>query len=133
SREVYFAILATTVALVAVFMPVVFLEGLTGRLFREFGVLIAASVVISAFVALSLSPVLCRYLLRPHKENALQRLTEPIFIGLTRGYAFTLKQFMRARWLALVIVAASGVGGYFLFIGLPQELAPLEDRSNVRV
>jgi multidrug efflux pump len=133
SREVYFAILATTVALVAVFMPVVFLEGLTGRLFREFGVLIAASVVISAFVALSLSPVLCRYLLRPQRENALYRLTEPFFVGLTNGYAFTLRQFMRARWLAVVIVAGAGVAGYFLFLALPKELAPLEDRSNVRV
>ncbi len=133
SREVYFAVIATTVALVAVFMPVVFLEGLTGRLFREFGILIAASVGISSFVALSLSPVLCRYLLKAKKENWLQRVTEPLFRGLTDGYAWALRRFMRVRWVALVIVAAACAGGVWVFRELPEELAPLEDRSNIRV
>ncbi|MEZ4445184.1 MAG: efflux RND transporter permease subunit [Polyangiaceae bacterium] len=133
SREVFFAVVATTVALVAVFLPVAFLEGLTGRLFREFGILIAASVAISSFVALSLSPVLCRYLLRNKPPNAFQRAIEPVLTGLTRGYEWTLRRFMRVRWVALVLVAVSAGAGVVLFRGLPRELAPLEDRSNVRI
>lgn len=133
SREVYFAVIATTLALVAVFLPVAFLEGLTGRLFREFGILIAASVAISSFVALSLSPVICRYLLKPGEPNRLQRFTEPYFRGLTNGYTWMLRRFMRWRVLAIVIVIGSAVGGYVLFAQLPQELAPLEDRSSIRV
>lgn len=133
SREVYFAVIATTLALVAVFLPVAFLEGLTGRLFREFGILIAASVAISSFVALSLSPVICRYLLKPGEPNRVQRMTEPLFRGLTDGYAWTLRQFMRVRVLAVAIVLGVAAVGYVLFTQLPQELAPLEDRSSIRV
>jgi multidrug efflux pump len=134
SREIYFAVISTTVALAVVFLPVVFLEGLTGRLFREFGLVVAGSVLISAFVALSLSPMMCRYFLK-HREqhNWLYRVTEPFFAGMTNAYKKLLGTFMRARWLALPIMAAIAAFVALTWRSLPRELAPLEDRSNIRV
>ncbi len=134
SREVFFAIIATTVALIAVFMPIVFLQGLTGRLFKEFGVVIAGSVAVSAFVALTLTPMLAAHALKPHAHhNALYRRTEPFFIALNNAYRRSLAAFMRRRWLApVVIVVAAGLMGLF-FTTLPRELAPLEDRSRMRL
>jgi len=133
SREVYFAIISTTVVLAAVFVPVIFLQGLTGRLFREFGIVVAGSVLISAFVALTLSPMMCRQMLR-HKDKPgwLYRVTEPFFRGLNALYAASLRAFMRVRWLALPAVIGLGAAAVLLFGGLKQELAPLEDRSNIR-
>ncbi|HSN97599.1 MAG TPA: efflux RND transporter permease subunit, partial [Candidatus Nanopelagicales bacterium] len=134
SREIYFAVISTTISLAAVFLPIVFLEGLTGRLFREFGVVVAGSVLVSAFVALSLSPMMCRFLLKRHAQPGFfYRLTEPLFDGLGRGYAAALRAFMRVRWAA--ILAMAGVIAFTFFWGrkLPSELAPLEDRSNLRV
>ncbi|HYJ10520.1 MAG TPA: efflux RND transporter permease subunit, partial [Polyangiaceae bacterium] len=98
SREIYFAVVSTTIALGAVFLPIVFLQGLTGRLFREFGTVVAGSVLVSAFVALSLSPMMCRYLLT-HRERPgwLQRKTEPFFSGMTSGFRGALSGFMRVR------------------------------------
>jgi multidrug efflux pump len=134
SREIYFAVISTTIALVAVFLPIVFLEGLTGRLFREFGVVVAFSVAVSAFVALSLSPMMCRFLLKHRKrQNWLQRSTEPFFSGMVKAYQWTLSQFLRVRWLAwpimVVIFAFVWLGGRTL----KSELAPTEDRSNIRI
>ena len=134
SREIYFAVISTTIALVAVFLPIVFLQGLTGRLFREFGIVVAGSVAVSAFVALSLSPMMCRFLLK-HRErpNRLYAATEPFFAGLVGGYRRLLAAFLRVRWAAwpamLAIFAFIVLGGRTL----KTELAPLEDRSNVRV
>ena len=134
SKEVYFAVIATTVVLAAVFVPVVFLQGLTGRLFREFGIVVAGSVLISAFVALTLSPMMCRQLLRRRdKPGWLYRVTEPFFRGMNNVYGATLDAFMKVRWLAPPLVIGLGFATYLLFSGLKQELAPLEDRSNVRV
>ncbi len=134
SREVYFAIISTTVVLAAVFVPVIFLEGLTGRLFREFGIVVAGSVLVSAFVALTLSPMMCRQLLRKKdRPGWLYRVTEPFFRGLTALYARTLGGFMKVRWLAPPLVVGLGFAVVHLFGGLKQELAPLEDRSNIRV
>jgi len=136
TREVYFAVISTTVALVAVFVPIVFVGGLTGRLLREFGIVVAGSVAISAFVALSLSPMMCRFLLkRPTtvRRGILDRLTEPVLAGAARAYAVALRGFMRLRFVApaaLVLLAALTV---VLWRALPQELAPLEDRSNIRI
>jgi multidrug efflux pump len=134
SREIFFAVVSTTVTLCAVFLPIVFLQGLTGRLFREFGAVVAGSVLVSAFVALTLSPMMCRFLLKARPEpNFLQRQTEPFFRGLNDLYGRSLERFMKARWLAapiLVLLAAYTVWG---FRTLERELAPLEDRSNVRV
>jgi multidrug efflux pump len=134
ANEIYFAVISTTLALTAVFMPILFLEGLTGRLFREFAVTIGAAVIISSFVALSLTPMLCSRLLRKHdKGNWFYNKTEPFFQKMTALYASMLHAFMKVRWMGFVIIFV--VGGLVYTIGgsLQNELAPLEDRSNVRV
>ena len=134
TQEIFFAVIATTVALVAVFMPVIFLEGLTGRLFREFGIVVAGSVVISSFVALSLTPMLSTKLLkRREKKQWIYVKTEPIFIGLNNLYNKSLENFMRFRWVFIPIVLLSGIFIYFTFSNLQSELAPKEDRSSFRV
>ncbi len=133
SREIFFAVVATTVALGAVFMPVVFLQGLTGRLFREFGVVIAGSVIISAFVALTMTPMLASKLLKSRqRHNWFYRVTEPFFTGLNNGYRNSLNLFIKARWLAFVVILFAGGMIYFLGKNLSSELAPLEDRSRLR-
>jgi multidrug efflux pump len=134
SREIYFAVISTTISLAAVFLPILFLDGLTGRLFKEFGIVVAGSILVSAFVALSLSPMMCRFLLkRREKPSRLHQMTEPFFVGMTGTYQATLKAFMKVRFVSIPITLA--VLGYVLFFGptLPRELAPLEDRSNIRV
>lgn len=134
SREVYFAVISTTIALAAVFLPVIFLEGITGRLFREFGIVVAGSVIISAFVALSLTPMLCARILKPHTGHGwFYRLTEPLFEAMNRGYKKSLELFMRQGWLAFVIIAATIVMMVLIWQVIPTELAPTEDRSNIRV
>ncbi len=132
--EIFFAVISTTTALVAVFMPVIFLEGLTGRLFREFGVVMAGVVIISSFVALTLSPMLCSRILKQRKKkNRLYEITEPFYEWLNRLYRNSLHSFMKVRWAAFVIIGLAG-GGLFLFWTLlPAELAPLEDRSRARI
>ncbi len=134
SKEIYFAIISTTITLAAVFLPIVFLQGLTGRLFREFGVVIAGSVLISAFVALTLSPMLSAYMFkREHKHSRFYHKTEPFFRGLNNWYRESLDSFMKVRWVGFVIIAI--VSGLIVLIGssLKSELAPLEDRANIRV
>lgn len=134
SAEIFFAVIATTIALVAVFLPVIFLEGLTGRLFREFGVTISAAVIISSFVALTLTPMLsARILKRRERKNWLYRNTEFLFVSLAKGYQEMLTSFMRVRWVAFLIMALSIVLIYLVLPALPTELAPLEDRGAVRV
>lgn len=134
SMEIFFAVIATTVALAAVFMPVIFLQGLTGRLFREFGIVIAGAVIISSFVALTLTPMLSsRLLKRRARQPWFYRVTEPFFQGLTKGYVYLLDGFMRVRWLALPIMIGAGLMIYYIGSQLPSELSPLEDRSRLRV
>jgi multidrug efflux pump len=135
SREIYFAIISTTVSLAAVFLPIIFLSGLTGQLFREFGITLAGCVLVSAFVALTLSPMMCRVLLKQHTgpRGWFHRVTEPIFVGLTSGYRNLLRPFLQVRWLALpILVACAGIIAW-LVTRLPSELAPLEDRENIRI
>jgi len=132
--EIFFAVISTTTALVAVFMPILFLEGLTGRLFREFGVVMAGVVIISSFVALTLSPMLCSRILKQRKKkNRLYMATEPFFIWLNRVYRDSLHTFMKVRWMAFVIIVMVGGGMFFFWSQLPAELAPLEDRSRIQV
>ncbi len=132
SREVYFAIISTTIALVAVFMPIIFLQGITGRLFKEFGIVVASAVVISSFVALSLTPMLAsRLLKRGQKHNRFYQKTEPFFNRLTKKYTSLLISFMNRRWLAWTVIAVSLVMVVGFGVMLPQELAPLEDRSGM--
>ncbi len=133
-KEVYFAVISTTVALAAVFMPVIFLQGLTGRLFREFGIVIAGSVIISAFVSLTLTPMLATKILRQKKRHSwFYYKTEPFFVSLIDVYRKSLRWFMQRRWLAFVgIVVSLALIVIFNSI-LPRELAPYEDRSSLRL
>lgn len=132
--EIFFAVISTTVALVAVFLPVIFLEGLTGRLFREFGIVVAGAVVISSFVALSLTPMLCANLLKQReRHNWLYRKTEKIFVAFNESYNRAIEAFMRKRWLAFPVVGLAAILIYVLFRTLPAELAPLEDRNGFRI
>ena len=134
SKEVFFAVISTTIALVVVFMPIVFLQGLTGRLFREFGIVIGGAVVVSAFVALTLTPMLSTRMVRRHQEHSwFYRKTEPFFSSLTTGYENSLRNFMQRRWLAFAAVGVSGCLMVLLYMVLPKELAPLEDRSRLRL
>ena len=130
ATEIFFAVISTTVALVAVFLPVIFLQGLTGRLFREFGFVVGGSVVISSFVALSLTAMLCTKILKNReKKPAFYRATEPFFIWLNKSYNRSLESFMKKRWLAFLIILISIGMIYWLGISLPSELAPKEDRN----
>jgi multidrug efflux pump len=132
--EIFFAVIATTVALVAVFMPVIFLEGITGRLFREFGVVVATAVMISSFVALSLTPMMSsRILKKRERHNWFYRKTEPFFVWLNKGYARSLDAFMKVRWMGIMLFLGAVALIYGLFKTLPSELAPLEDRGMISV
>ncbi|MFM8833794.1 MAG: efflux RND transporter permease subunit, partial [Cytophagales bacterium] len=134
STEIYFAVISTTISVVAVFLPVIFLQGLTGRLFREFGLVVASSVAISAFVSLTLTPMMsAKILKRRTVQPWLYRKTEPFFEWLTQSYSNTLAGFMKNRWLAFVIIFVSGALIYLLGKVTPSELAPLEDRSEFRL
>lgn len=134
SEEILMAVISTTIVLAAVFLPVVFLTGITGRLFREFGIVVAGSVLISAFVSLTLTPMMCSQLLkRQEKHNWFYRKTEPFFERMIGGYQESLQTFLRNRWLAWLVVAGTGVGIWFFMKTLPSELAPVEDRSRVNV
>ena len=134
SKEIYFAIISTTIALAAVFLPILFLQGISGRLFREFGVVIAGSVLVSAFVALTLTPMLSSRLLKAHHaHNKFYNLTEKFFVGINNWYKNTLTVFLRIRWISFVVIIATGVVIYLIGGSLKSELSPLEDRSNIRV
>ena len=134
SKEIFFAVIATTITLVAVFFPIVFLQGVTGRLFREFSFVIAGAVIISSFVALTFTPMISSKLLkRDAKENRFYRWTEPFFIKLNTVYSLSLDKFLNKRWMALVFLIFSfGVIIYF-WTTIPSEMAPLEDRSMLTV
>ncbi|MEG0948444.1 MAG: efflux RND transporter permease subunit [Bacteroidales bacterium] len=134
SDEIVFAVIATTISLVAVFVPIVFLEGTTGRLFREFSVVIAGAVCISSFVALTFTPMISTKLLtRNATDNWFYRKTEPFFDGMTNCYRRSLHAFMRHRWMSVIIVMFSFGFIWYLLKVIPSEMAPLEDRSNISV
>ncbi|GAB2474335.1 acriflavin resistance protein [Hymenobacter qilianensis] len=134
SEEILLAVVSTTVVLAAVFLPVVFLTGITGRLFREFGIVVAGSVLISAFVSLTLTPMMCSVLLkRQEKHNWFYRKTEPFFERMTSGYENSLNTFLRNRWMAWVMVVGTGVGIWGFLQLIPSELAPVEDRSRINI
>lgn len=134
SKEIYFAVIATSIAIAIIFIPIIFLQGFVGRLFREFGIVVAGAVLISAFVSLTLTPVLNVKLARKnHKHSWFYTKTEPFFRGMENGYHKALEWFMKYRWAAFIIVAACF--GMIFYFGqkLPNELAPLEDRSQFRL
>ena len=132
SKEIYFAVISTTVTLAAVFTPIIFMGGISGQLFKEFAIVVSGSVLVSAFVALTLSPMLSAYLLKKQdKPNWLYRTTEPFFIRLNNGYESLLTAFMKKRWMAWIFLVIAGGLIYVVGKSLPSELAPLEDRSNL--
>lgn len=134
SNEIFFAVVATTICLVSVFFPIVFLQGITGRLFREFAVVIAGAVMISAFVALTFTPMLSTKMLsRDSTQNRFYQWTEPFFRGLNNVYRRGLEAFLRRRWIAIVILLVSFVGIWYLWGHIPSEMAPLEDRSRINI
>ena len=134
SKEIYFAIISTTITLISVFFPIVFLEGITGRLFREFSIVMAGAVAISAFLALSLTPMVSSKLLKHEKTHSwFFRKTEHFFNNLNEGYRKKLDTFLRHRSYALVILVASFGLIFILWQTIPSEMAPLEDRSQVSV
>ena len=136
SKEIYFAVISTTVTLAAVFLPVIFLQGITGRLFREFGIVVAGSVIISAFVSLTLTPMLSSKILKGgHDRPWFYRITEPFFVGLTEAYQNSLNSFLKVRWVAWVLMVAfiGIIYAMFKFEAIPSELAPLEDRGGFRI
>jgi len=134
SQEIFFAIISTTITLIAVFFPIVFLEGMTGRLFREFSIVIAGAVAISSFVALTLTPMLSTKLLRPHRKHGLMfNLTEKLFVNLNEAYRRSLETFLRKRYLSIIILSVSVILIYILYKNIPAEMAPLEDRSQFSI
>lgn len=133
SKEIFFAVISTSITLAVVFLPVIFLEGFVGRLFREFGVTLAAAVLISAFVSLTITPVLNVYLSSPKAhEGWFYKKTEPFFTGMESGYKRLLTAFMNVRWMAWLIVLTC-IGIIVAVMGtLQSEIAPMEDRSSIR-
>lgn len=134
SEEIMFAIISTTITLAAVFLPIMFLSGISGRLFREFAVTVAGSVIISAFVSLTLTPMMCaRMLKRSTSETGFYHYSERFFERMTSGYHNSLRKFIRHRWIAVLVMLGSLL--IIVLIGriIPQELAPMEDKSRIRI
>ena len=134
SREIFFAVVSTSITLAAVFLPVIFLQGFVGQLFREFGVVLAGAVLISAFVSLTLTPMLNAHLVKKnHKKSRVYIISEPIFVRLESNYFNSLGKFLNKRWISLVIIGASVVIIGVVIKFIPSELAPLDDRSWLRI
>lgn len=134
SKEIYFAVIATSITLAVIFLPIIFLQGFVGRLFREFGIVVAGAVLISAFVSLTLTPVLnVKLTKKVHKHSWFYTKTEPFFRGMENGYHRALARFMRARWAAIIIVLVCFGIIYFIGKDIPSELAPMEDRNQFRL
>lgn len=134
SNEIFFAIISTTITLVSVFIPIVFLQGQTGRLFREFSIVIAGAVVISSFVALSFTPMISTKILRKQKTTTwFYNATERFFVWLNDMYRNSLAAFLKRRWIAILILIVSAGLTVLLWATIPAEMAPLEDRSQVSI
>ena len=134
AKEIFFAVVSTTVTLVAVFFPIVFMDGMTGRLFREFSIVISGSVIISSFAALTFTPMLAtKLLVKSEKKNWFYTKTEPFFEGMNRLYSKSLGKLLAKRWITLPFVAATLVVIVYLWSAIPAETAPLEDRSRISV
>ncbi|MBQ2034134.1 MAG: efflux RND transporter permease subunit, partial [Alistipes sp.] len=134
AKEIFFAVLSTSITLLAVFFPIVFMEGMTGKLFIEFSLVISGAVIISTFAALTVTPMLAsKILVRQEKKNWFYTKTEPFFEGLNNFYSNTLAAFLKVRWIAIpIVVVMLGIIGW-LWTTIPAELAPLEDRSQITI
>ncbi len=134
AKEIFFAVISTTVTLVAVFFPIVFMEGSTGRLFKEFSIVVSGAVIISSFAALTFTPMLSTKLLKRRKEKSwFYTKTEPFFVGMNNWYAKSLDAFMKYRWIAIALTAVMLVIIVWLWNVIPAETAPLEDRSRITI
>jgi hydrophobe/amphiphile efflux-1 (HAE1) family protein len=133
SKEIFFAVISTSLTLAVVFMPVVFLQGFVGRLFREFGVVLAAAVLISSFVSLTITPVLNVYLTTSKSGHGwFYKKTEPFFTGMENGYLKLLRGFIKIRWAAWLVIGICIVMVWGILRNMQSEIAPLEDRNSVR-
>ncbi|MBR7157629.1 MAG: efflux RND transporter permease subunit, partial [Bacteroidales bacterium] len=134
AKEIFFAVISTTVTLVAVFFPIVFMEGMTGRLFREFSIVVSGSVIISSFAALTFTPMLAtKLLVKRDKKGWFYEKTEPFFEGLNNLYSKSLEKVMARRWVMIpFVVLTLGLIVYF-WNAIPAETAPLEDRSQINI
>ncbi|MGN6295042.1 MAG: efflux RND transporter permease subunit [Chitinophagaceae bacterium] len=135
SKEIYFAVIATSITLAVVFLPIIFLQGFVGSLFREFGIVVAGAVLISAFVSLTLTPVLNVKLTKKniHKHSWFYTKTEPFFQWMENTYQKALTKFMRVRWVSFILILGCVAIIYFIGRNLQSELAPMEDRSQFRL
>lgn len=134
SKEIYFAIISTTITLISVFFPIVFLQGITGRLFREFAIVMAGAVGISAFLALSLTPMVSTKMLRHETRHSwFYRKTDKFFNKLNEGYRRMLEAFLKHRKFTFLIIISAFVLIFILWKSIPAEMAPLEDRSQISI
>ena len=134
SKEIFFAVISTTITLVAVFLPIVFMEGTSGRLFREFSFVVAGSVIISSFAALTFTPMLATKILKRRKVQPwLYRKTEPFFNGMNDIYEKSLNAFMKVRWISIPVSIGTFALIWFLWGEIPAEMAPMEDRSQITI
>ena len=134
AKEIFFAVISTTITLVAVFFPIVFMDGMTGRLFREFSIVISGSVIISSFAALTFTPMLATKLLVKRADKGwFYTKTEPFFEGLNRVYSRSLEKLLAKKWVVLPFVAATLIVIVYLWSSIPAETAPLEDRSRIQI
>ncbi|MBR3660088.1 MAG: efflux RND transporter permease subunit, partial [Bacteroidaceae bacterium] len=134
AREILFAIISTSITLLCVFVPIVFMQGQTGRLFREFAFVIAGAVVISTFTALTFTPMLStKILVRREKKNAFYAWSEPFFEGLNKYYSKSLEFILRNRWITIVTMVVALGAAVWMWTKTPSEMAPMEDRSQVTV
>jgi hydrophobe/amphiphile efflux-1 (HAE1) family protein len=134
SKEIFFAVISTSITLAVVFLPILFLQGFVGRLFREFGIVVAGAVLVSCFVSLTLTPVLSVKLTRSqHKHSWFYYKTEPFFAAMENGYSRWLSSFMRVRWVSIVIIFACVGAAVLIGRNIQSELAPMEDRNQFRL
>ena len=134
AKEIFFAVIATTITLVAVFLPIIFMEGMTGRLFQEFSIVLSGAVIISSFIALTFTPMLSSKLLKKReKKNKFYRATEPFFSGMTNKYERMLKYFLKNKIISIPIVLVTTGLIFLLWTNIPSEMAPLEDRSQIMI
>ena len=134
AKEIFFAVISTTITLVAVFFPIVFMEGQTGRLFREFSIVVSGSVIISSFAALTFTPMLAtKLLVKKEKKNKFYQMTEPFFEGLNKWYRHSLDAWLKVKWVAIPFTLVMLGLIIYLWNTIPAETAPLEDRSRINI
>ena len=134
AKEIFFAVISTTITLVAVFFPIVFMEGQTGRLFREFSIVVSGSVIISSFAALTFTPMLAtKLLVKKEKKNRFYEMTEPFFEGMNNIYSRSLEALLKVKWVTIPFVLVMFGLIVWLWGTIPAETAPLEDRSQINI